>query len=546
MNILGSLTVIGHRISLVARQIASGVRTDGFIATFRKGAAYLAGRSDRTITPAQWIETPLYTEDELEKQRSFVFSTPVKISLVADAFGVDRTFVSSMVSSVIAQTYSSWELCLSGITSSELSVSDARIVYGDASSASGDYICCLGVSDILHPSALYSVMKKIISGADFIYTDELTFFETPSNVLSLSFKPDYAPDNLNAVNYIGNFFCFSRSLGSVSGDLHDTVIKLTSEATSVVHIPHVLYCKRSLSSSLEPETLRSVPIDLTSPLPKVSIIIPNYEHISDLRKCVTSILEISTYPDFEIVIVENNSKSPEIFEYYDSLKSAHSNVRVVTWSGNGFNWSTLNNLGVREASGDYLLFLNNDTQVITPDWIEQMMKYGQRPDVGIVGAMLYYPNDTVQHAGIVVGMLGTAQPAFNGAKRGSSGYMSRLLYAQDLSAVTGACMLVRRSVWESVGGFDEKLAVSFNDIDFCLSVRSQGYLVVWTPFAELYHFEFRSRGLTDSPEKIELTNRETAYFKDKWKKELEAGDPYYNPNLSLDGRSYTIDRSQRQ
>ena len=274
--------------------------------------------------------------------------------------------------------------------------------------------------------------------------------------------------------------------------------------------------------------------------PKISIIIPNKDHEEDLRRCVTSIIEKSTYDNYEIVIVENNSETKEIFSYYEELKNNPS-IKIVTFKG-AFNYSAVNNFGVGAATGDYVLLLNNDTQVITVNWLEELLMYAQREDVGAVGGKLYYADKTIQHAGVVIGLGAhrTAGHTHYRQKRENLGYMGRLCYAQDVSAVTGACLMVKKKLYEEAGSLDEGFAVSLNDVDFCLKLRQLGYLNVFTPFAELYHYESVSRGLDTDGEKAARYNEESARFREKWKVQLEAGDPYYNPNFTLDKSDFSL------
>ena len=274
--------------------------------------------------------------------------------------------------------------------------------------------------------------------------------------------------------------------------------------------------------------------------PLISIIIANKDHVEDLSRCVSSILEKSTYENYEIIIVENNSQDAKTFAYYEELQT-NEKIRVITYKG-VFNYSAVNNLGVSKARGEYVLLLNNDTQVITVNWMEELLMYAQREDVGAVGAKLYYGDKTIQHAGVVLGLGAhrTAGHSHYGQHRDNLGYMGRLCYAQNVSAVTGACLLVKKELFLEVGGLDEGFAVSLNDVDFCIKLRQKGYLNVFTPFAELYHFESRSRGLDDQGEKAERYNRESEKFREKWKEVLEAGDPYYNPNFSLDRSDFSL------
>ena len=457
--------------------------------------------------------------------------------------------------------------------------------------ATGEYIGLFDHDDILHPSTLYEYVKAVNEqDADYIYCDETTFKNGDINkMLTMHFKPDYAVDNLRANNYICHFSVFAkrllegeelfRSRFDGSQD-HDMILRMTDRAKHIVHIPKLLYYWRchegSVASGIDAkpyvvaaakgavadhlrrhgfthfqitstrafETIFKIRYEIIGD-PMISIVIPNKDHAADLKRCITSILEKSTYENYEIVIVENGSETKEIFDYYTSLKE-YDNIRVVTYEKpegqNGFNYSAVNNFGVKQTKGDYILLLNNDTEVITVNWMEELLMYAQREDVGAAGAKLYYGNKTIQHAGVVLqlGAHRTAGHSHYGQSRENLGYMGRLCYAQNVSAVTGACLLVKKSLFEEVGGLDESFAISLNDVDFCLKLREKGLLNVFTPFAELYHYESVSRGLDDSGEKAERYNRESAHFRGKWKTVLEKGDPYYNPNFSLDRSDFAL------
>lgn len=457
--------------------------------------------------------------------------------------------------------------------------------------ATGEYIGLFDHDDILHPSTLYEYVKAVNEqDADYIYCDETTFKNGDINkMLTMHFKPDYAVDNLRANNYICHFSVFAkrllegeelfRSRFDGSQD-HDMILRMTDRAKHIVHIPKLLYYWRchegSVASGIDAkpyvvaaakgavadhlkrhgfthfhitstrafETIFKIRYEIIGD-PMISIVIPNKDHAADLKRCITSILEKSTYENYEIVIVENGSETKEIFDYYTSLKE-YDKIRVVTYeepeNQDGFNYSAVNNFGVKQTKGDYILFLNNDTEVITVNWMEELLMYAQREDVGAAGAKLYYGNKTIQHAGVVLqlGAHRTAGHSHYGQSRENLGYMGRLCYAQNVSAVTGACLLVKKSLFEEVGGLDESFAISLNDVDFCLKLREKGLLNVFTPFAELYHYESVSRGLDDSGEKAERYNRESAHFREKWKNVLEKGDPYYNPNFSLDRSDFAL------
>lgn len=451
--------------------------------------------------------------------------------------------------------------------------------------STGNFIALFDHDDILHPSVLYEMAKAICEqNADFVYTDEATFVgSSTDNIVTFHFKPDYAIDNLRANNYICHFSAFSKELLDKVGRYrhaydgsqdHDMVLRLTDKAEKVVHIDKLLYFWRShensvaqnidsktyaidagkravhdsiatygyeckVESSRAFQTIYHIKYQLKR-TPKVSILIPNKDHLEDLKRCLSSILLNTTYPAYEIVIIENNSTKKETFEFYQWLEDNFDNIRIITYEG-GFNYARINNFGARHAQGEYYLLLNNDTEVIAPDWIEELMMYGQREDVGAVGAKLYHVDGTVQHAGIILG-LGAAKAAghaFYGQLKIDLGYMGKLWYAQDVSAVTAACMLISKKVYEEVGGFDESFAVAFNDVDLCLRIRETGRLIVFNPYVELSHYESRSRGMDSKEENKARFKAEAEHFRTRWKEVLEKGDPFYNRNLSLD-KSYDL------
>lgn len=454
--------------------------------------------------------------------------------------------------------------------------------------ATGDYIALLDHDDILHPCALWYVADAIVKqSADFVYTDEVTFEGDIDHLTVYHFKPDYMLDNLRSNNYICHLSVFSAALlAKVGGDEraefngsqdYDLYLRLTEQAQKVVHIPHILYYWRSSPTSVASnisakmyclesamKALRAhyqrvgVPVDDVSMIPdtpgfyktdytitkpgRVSILIPSCDHASDLRTCVESIYRRSTYPDFEIIIIENNSKEPATFRCYDQLQKEHpENLKVLYWQGTGFNYSALNNFGAKAATGEYLLLLNNDTEVIAPRWMEEMVMYAQQDRVGCVGAKLLYPDNTIQHAGIGFGFLTLAAHMHKNFPVGHPGYMGRLVYAQDVYAVTAACLMVRKAVYEQVGGLDESFAVAFNDVDFCVRVREAGYTNVFTPFAQLYHYESKSRGLDEDPVKRKRFESEVKRFQQRWAKQLAAGDPCMNPNFDRMKEDFSFD-----
>ncbi len=549
--------------------------------------------------------------EEVKRQQNTRFSKPIIFSILMPLYNTPEKFLRQAIESVIMQTYPGWELCLADGSDAEHAeveqickeymARDRRIRYrklkknegisGNTNAcldmAAGDFIALFDHDDVLHPCVLFEYMKAICDqGADYIYCDEATFRgkETIDDMITLHFKPDYAPDNLRANNYICHFSAFDRKLlecmplfrSEFDGSQdHDMILRLTAKAKCVTHVPKLLYYWRShagsvasdinakryaieaakgaVADSLRQQGFENFEITSTKAFetifrikyeilgnPKVSIVIPNKDHLGDLQRCITSILDKTTYDNYEIIVVENNSTTDEIYEYYKKIQE-YDNVRVITYEDD-FNYSKINNLGVENAQGEYILLLNNDTKVITLDWIEELLMYAQREDVGAVGAKLYYEDMTIQHAGVVLG-LGAHRTAGHSHYRVSSnnlGYMGRLCYAQNVMAVTGACLMMKKSLYTELGGLDENFAVSLNDVDLCVRAWKEGYVNVFTPFAELYHYESVSRGLDDSGEKAARYDRESEAFRTKWKELLVKGDPYYNVNFSLDRSDFAL------
>ena len=453
--------------------------------------------------------------------------------------------------------------------------------------ATGDYIALLDHDDILHPCALWYTAQAIVEqGADFVYTDEATFEGKVENVVLYHFKPDFMLDNLRSNNYICHLTTFSKVLMEQAGggeraeyngsQDYDLFLRLTEKARKIAHIPHALYYWRSSPNStasdisaktycidagiaalkahydrcgvavddvtLIPGTPGYYKTDYTMAHPgRVSILIPTCDHIRDLETCVESIYARTTYPDFEILLIENNSKEEQTFRSYERMRKEHPDtLKVLTWQGKGFNYSALNNFGARYATGEYLLLLNNDTEVITSGWLEEMVMYAQQKRVGCVGAKLLYPDDTIQHAGVGFGIGGVAGHLHKYFPATSDGYMGRLNYVQDVYGDTAACLLIRKEIYDEVHGLDESYAVAFNDVDFCVRVREAGYTNVFTPFAQLYHYESKSRGMEDNPEKQKRFQGEVLRFQARWGDLLAKGDPYTNPNFDIQREDFSL------
>lgn len=453
--------------------------------------------------------------------------------------------------------------------------------------ATGDFIAFADHDDELTPNALFECVKAINEKPQtlVIYTDEDKMSMDGHKFFQPHFKPDYNPDLLCTVNYICHLFVVSRKVIEKVGGLrsefdgaqdYDFVLRCVEAVKDeeICHIPKILYHWRCHEDStaenpesklyafeagrravqahyertgIHAEVFKGEYLGLYRTKfirdhdPLISIIIPNKDHIDDLKRCMESIEQKSTYKNYEYIIVENNSTDSATFEYYKKLEAENPKVRMVYWDG-VFNYSAINNYGASFAKGEYLLLLNNDTEIINPDCLEELLGYCMRKDVGAVGARLYYEDNTIQHAGVVIGFGGIAGHCFVQQKRGTTGYCHRIICAQDYSAVTAACMMVKKSAFDAVGGLSEELAVAFNDIDFCMKLRKAEYLIVYNPYAELYHYESKSRGLEDTPEKVARFNKEIATFEKKWPEILENGDPYYNPNLTLKSQDFSLKR----
>ena len=448
--------------------------------------------------------------------------------------------------------------------------------------ARGEFVGLLDHDDLLAPQALFRIAEALTADpqADAVYTDEDKVTTDLSEHFQPHFKPDFNLDLLRSNNYITHFFVVRTRLAREAGGFrkefdgaqdYDFIFRCTEEAKKVLHVPEVLYHWRTHKASTADNPASKMyafeagkraieahlarcgqegTVSLRKDLgfyrveypvqgePLVSILIPNRDQKETLEKCLNSIWEKSTYKNYEILIVENNSSSPEIFNYYREIEK-RPGVRILTWK-EGFNYSAINNFGEKSAAGDYLLFLNNDVEVINPGWIEELLGNCQRKEVGIVGAKLYYPDDTIQHAGTVIGIGGIAGHAFLNMPRSRTGYLHKASLQMDLSAVTAACMMMKRQVFKQLGGFEERLSVAFNDVDLCLRTVQAGYLVVYNPEVELYHYESKSRGAEDSEEKVRRFQEEIEFMRCRWMDLLKKGDPYYNRNLTLSKWNYSL------
>ena len=458
-----------------------------------------------------------------------------------------------------------------------------------ASLATGDYLALADHDDILAPHAMYTMGKAILQLRErgepdgFLYSDEALFSKSIQRPIVAHFKPDYAPDYLLCCNYICHLAVFQKALwDAVGGERpecdgsqdHDLFLRLIEQVGGAAHVPQVLYywrvhagstsggteakpyvaaaAKKALADHLArtgrtgtvedglfPSTYR-VKWDIEGD-PKVSILIPNKDHTDDLEKCLQSIWKKTTWDNYEIIVIENNSTDPATFAYYEKAKQRYDGLKVVTYPEKGFNFSGINNFGRKAAAGDYLLLLNNDVEVRNGDWLTELLRQcAHKGGAAICGAMLYYPDETLQHAGVITGLGGYAGHSHKYKQKGGSGYLFRIATVQDFSAVTGACLLVKASVYDEVGGLDEQFAVAFNDVDFCLRVRDAGCRIAWTPYAELTHYESKSRGGDEKdPAKAARFAAEQQRLYTIHGKENILDDPYYNPNLTRDREDFS-------
>ncbi len=583
-------------------RVTAHIKKYGLWQTIRKIFCKLIGKDSFSYNA--WIEKEQPNDKELANQRAQEFSIKPKFSIVVPVYRPNPEYFTEMIKSVVNQTYSNWELCLAdgggdetmeGVVSRFLR--DNRIKYvkldknlgisGNTNAAlelaNGDYIVLGDHDDIIRPDALFECAKAINENpdTDVIYSDEDKLSANGKKRMEPNFKPDFNLELLRSVNYICHLFVFSKKLYEMVGGFnseydgaqdHDMIFRCVEQARVIKHIPKVLYSWRlhKDSTAANPESKKyaiiagakavkahldrvgiagEVKINDDMPgvyrviytpenEPFVSIIIPNKDHIDDLDKCVKSVVK-QDYDKYEIIVVENNSTDEATFEYYRRAEKEYSKLKVVYWKED-FNYSKINNFGVQYAQGEYYLLLNNDTEMIEKDCLRSLVSYGARPGTGIVGAKLLYNDNTIQHAGVVVGLGGVANHVFIGNELNDYGYQWYANIAREYTAVTAACLLVKKEAYEEVGGLEEDLKVAFNDVDFCLKVREKGYRVIYNPYALLYHYESKSRGYEDTPEKIERFQGEATYLVDKWSKIMDEGDPHYNPNLSLATTDFSI------
>lgn len=533
-----------------------------------------------------------------------------RISIITPVYNVDDIWLEKAINSVIAQVYENWELCIVDDASTREHIRKTLARYMEKeqrikvkyltenqgisgasnealSLSTGEFVGFLDHDDELSINAFYEVVKLLQQrpDADMIYSDE-DHKDIKGRRKDAYFKPDWSPDLFLSNMYTCHFGVYRKKLideiggfrkGLEGSQDYDLVLRLTERTDKIYHIPKILYhwreipgstsvryqvksyadinARKALNDALIRRNIRADVLTGKYPgffrvkreikgNPKVSIIIPTKNKFKVLKKCINSIIERTDFKNYEIIVIDNNSNDPRTLEYLGSI-SKEPNISILKYQ-EAFNFSAINNFAVKRSKSEYLLFLNNDTEVILAEWLSAMLEHAQRKEVGAVGCKLLYPNDKIQHAGVILGIsgkrgkLGVAGHSHKNISNSSRGYYGRPHVIHNLSAVTGACFMIRRNVFDEVGGFDENLGIAFNDIDICLKIREKGYLVVYTPYSELYHYESLSRGYEDTPEKEERFKKECKYIRDKWGRIIDKGDPYYNPNLTLEREDFTI------
>ena len=530
-------------LKLKIKNFRNSLKKNGVKTEIRRLTNFIKYRKTVVDSYTEWMILNEPTKENLEEQKKYNSFLNCSFSVVVQD--------EKSISSINNQTYKNCKV----IKQEEIKNDDS------------DYIVFVGKNVELSEFALFEIVKAIEAKDGIVlYSD--SDYKLNGVRKNPEFKPDFAIDTLTSRDYIGKMLVvknkFLKYHPEVLNDLneelfYDLEFKILDITTDFVHIPKVLY--HYTSEIIEKNTAKQKEIisnylnrnniafkEIKDGMydgdykveyeiignPKISIIVPSKDHIDDLKKLIES-MKNTTYQNYELVIVENNSDQRETFEYYDKIQKEDSRIRVEKFEINYFNYSSIVNFGVEKSTGDYILMLNNDIEILTPDWIEQMLMYAQRKDVGICGVKLFFPDDTIQHAGVTMGIRGLAGHRYREVSKNDFKKEDYINIVQDLSAVTAACFLVRKDLYNEVLGFDEKLAVAFNDVDFCLKIRKKGLLIVYNPFAYGYHYESKSRGEdTENKEKQERFAKEYGLFVTRWSEMLAKGDPYYNVNYRLD------------
>lgn len=557
----------------------------------------------------KWIENNEPDVKTLREMADKKFDFRPLISVVVPMYNTDEKYFSELIDCMQKQIYTNWELCLADGSNKknqnleDMIEFDNRIFYkylgenkgisGNSNEAlkltNGEYIALLDHDDLLPENALYEFVKAINEDnmPDFIYSDEDKITDEGKRY-NPYFKPDFSPETLAVHNYITHLIMFKKVLLDEVGMFneefngaqdYDLVLRLTEKAKNIVHIPKVLYHwragvgstadvadnkpyafeagRRAVEAHLKRLGLEGTVEDgqdipgvykINYEIkgdPKVSILIPNKDGLKYLKPCIKSILKLTTYKNYEIVIIENNSEKKSTFKYYEKLKE-NPRVKILYYTEKEFNYSKLINYGVENTNGEFVLQLNNDTKVITKNWLEEFIGYAQQKEIGAVGARLYYEDKSIQHAGIAIGIAGIAGALLVNLEYGKHAYYGFEAITRNVSAVTGACLFARRDIYEEVGYMDEnEFKVAFNDVDFCLKILEKGYRIVYNPYIELFHFESKTRGYDElDPEKKKRFDKEAESFKNKWKEVLDKKDKYYNMNFSRNKVDFSIESEE--
>lgn len=525
-------------------------------------------------------------KDELNRQKANPIKSDIMVAFIIECKNSSSNKILRTINSIFNQTMKNWMVyCVNCSEENKKQIEQytfnneigdifcmGKTILDFISKNNVSYIGRLIAGDVLHPFFLYRMIEEADkSQSEIIYCDDNSFEKNVKKADTPRYKPDFSVDTLYSYNYIGRSYIMSTDIYKKAGSSAisgiDVFLYAIENNLKVSHISDILYYedkevrksisiddlvrnenvslqrhfeKMKIKAAIEKSTykdIRHITYEIHNN-PLISIIIPNKDHVEDLSRCIDSIINKSSYKNYEIIVVENNSTEEKTFEYYEKIKRDNK-AKVCIWEDE-FNYSAINNFGEEISKGEYIVLLNNDIEVISENWIEEMLMFAQRECTGAVGCMLYYPDDTVQHAGVIVGIGGIAGHAHKHFKRGEKGYCDRMAVVQNMSAVTAACMMTSRKCFEEVGGLDEQLKVAFNDIDYCMKLRKAGYDIIFTPFAEMYHYESISRGYEDTSAKEARFRSEVNYFMDKWGDVVKPGDPYYNPHLTLRYEDFSL------
>ena len=537
--------------------------------TLSKGVAYLKRNGmrgfcmrlvrkamlSRPVNYKKWLKSRQASRQELALQRQNLFKYPVTFGIYIIEDAGEKNFMNQTLRSLKSQSYD-------------------RYMIMEKKDTGVDYLLILTAGTVLEPDALYRFAEAIQchTAVEFVYGDYDYYEKNGSGTEQPQCTPEFDLYYLRSRNYIGNMFMCSQSLAAKADlvqalqaqeGIYSCLLRCAEEAEKVVRIPKILshqhlsdpnrrkdmeYLKHHYDRLGLGAKVMDTKMDGTyfaefdyEEQPLLSVIIPNKDYPQQLEECIRSILELGGYENLEILIVENNSTEKETFFCYEKLQELDSRIRVEKWE-EGFHYSRINNDAAEKARGKYLLFLNNDTKIKSRDCLKVLMNIGRQDDVGAVGARLYYADDTIQHAGVILGYGGVAGHALEGVGRAHYETYPFALAVRQLSAVTAACMLVKKKAFLEAGGFSDELQIAYNDIDLCMKMRKNGWKILYCPHAELYHYESQTRGLEMTREKAQRVRREQDIFLRDWKQELDLGDPFYSPNLTLEKADFSLKR----